>query len=46
MVSQTPSFQNEKMNIFRKAVTGIENCPASGCRLGLVQSIDSDVIIK
>lgn len=46
MLSQTSSFQNEKMNIFRKAVVGIGNCRASGYRLGLVWIIDSDVIIK
>lgn len=46
MLSRIPSFQNGKMNIFRKAVMAIGSCQASWCRLGLVWSIDSDVIIK
>lgn len=39
-------FSNEKVNIFRRAVTDIGNCQASQCSLGLAWSIDSDVIIK
>lgn len=45
MLSWIPSFQHE-MNIFRKVVMDIGSCQVSWYRLGLVWSIDSDVIIK